>query len=92
MSENAGETFTSIFDKQQYIYAVTIDPFRKGRLWSCSFNKAIYRSEDYGKTWKMIDGYDFHWGHKITVDPLSADNIYITTYGSGVWYGRAITK
>ena len=86
-SEDSGNTWTSIFDKKQYVYDVTIDPFHPGRLYCNTFNQAAWRSDDSGKSWKKIKGYDFHWGHRIIIDEKEHDKIYITTFGSSVWHG-----
>jgi photosystem II stability/assembly factor-like uncharacterized protein len=87
LSEDGGKTWTSIFDKDQYVYDVTVDPYHPGRVYCCTFNKAAYRSDDYGKTWKKIKGYDFHWGQRIVIDQNDPEKIYITTFGSSVWHG-----
>ena len=92
LSADAGKTWSSVFDTSQYVYDVTVDTFHKGRVYCNTFNKAAYRSDDYGKTWKQIEGYDFHWGHRIIVDQNDPEQIYITTYGSGVWHGKPIVK
>ena len=67
------------------------DEHHPGRLYCNTFNKAAYRSDDYGKTWKKIKGYDFHWGHRVVVDNNDPENIYITTFGSSVWHGKPVT-
>jgi len=87
LSEDGGKTWVSIFDKKQYVYDVTVDPYHAGRVYCNTFNKAAYRSDDYGQTWKKIKGYDFHWGHRIIIDENNREKIYITTYGSSVWHG-----
>jgi hypothetical protein len=87
-SEDGGDTWTSIFDQKQYVYDVTVDPYHSGRLYCNTFNKAAYRSDDSGKTWKKIKGYDFHWGHRIIVDENDPEKIFITTFGSSVWHGK----
>ncbi|WP_178376981.1 sialidase family protein [Chryseolinea serpens] len=92
MSEDAGETWTSIFDKTQYVYDVTVDADHPGRLYCNTFNQAAYRSDDYGKTWKKIKGYDFHWGQRAIVDPHHPGQIYLTTYGSSVLHGTPETE
>lgn len=92
MSEDGGDSWTSIFDQQQYVYDVTVDPVHPGRLYCNTFNKAAWRSDDRGKTWKKIRDYDFHWGHRIIVDRNSPEKVFITTYGSSVWYGIPHTE
>ena len=92
LSEDGGNTWTSIFDKTQYVYDVTVDPFHPGRLYCNTFNRAAYRSDDYGKTWKKISGYDFHWGQRIVVDENDPEKVYITTFGSSVWHGIPLVE
>jgi hypothetical protein len=92
MSEDCGNTWVSVFDQDQYVYDVTVDPFHIGRLFCNTFNQAAYRSDDYGKTWNKIKGYDFHWGQRIVVDHHNPDKIYITTFGSSVWHGIPVTE
>jgi photosystem II stability/assembly factor-like uncharacterized protein len=87
LSEDGGTTWTSIFDEDQYVYDVTVDPYHPGRVYCNTFNQAAYRSDDYGKTWEKIKGYDFHWGQRIVVDQNDPDKVYITTFGSSVWHG-----
>ena len=86
-SEDSGNTWKSIFDQKQYVYDITIDPYHPGRLYCNTFNKAAWHSDDAGKSWKKIKGYDFHWGHRIIIDEKEQDKIYITTFGSSVWHG-----
>jgi hypothetical protein len=57
-----------------------------------SFCAAAYRSDDYGKTWKKIKGYDFHWGHRVIPDVNNPDKVYLTTFGSSVWHGVPKTE
>jgi photosystem II stability/assembly factor-like uncharacterized protein len=87
MSEDNGKTWTSIFDKSQYVYDVTVDPYHKGRLYCNTFNKAAYRSDDYGKNWKKLKDYDFHWGQRVIVDQNNPEKVFLTTFGSSVWHG-----
>ena len=91
LSEDGGNTWKSIFDEDQYVYDVTTDEHHPGRVYCNTFNRAAYRSDDYGKTWKKIKGYDFHWGHRVVVDNNDPENIYITTFGSSVWHGKPLT-
>lgn len=92
VSEDGGQTWTSIFDDRQYVYDVVADPRIKGRLYINTFNKAAYRSDDHGQTWKKIKGYDFHWGQRPVLDPYNPDKLLLTTFGSSVWWGPAATE
>ena len=91
-SEDGGDTWTSIFDDKQYVYDVTVDPYHKGRIYCCTFQKAAYRSDDDGKTWKKIKGYDFHWGHRVVIDENNPEKVFITTFGGSVWHGYPVTE
>jgi hypothetical protein len=92
MSDDGGDSWKSIFDKKQYVYDVTSDPWHPGRLYCNTFNQAAYRSDDYGKSWKKIKGYDFHWGQRVIVDQNDPEKVYITTFGSSVWHGKPETE
>lgn len=92
LSEDGGTTWNSVFDRNQYVYDVTADPYHAGRLYANTFNQAAYRSDDYGKTWNPIKGYNFHWGHRAIIDPNNREKIYLTTYGSSVWHGEPVTE
>jgi photosystem II stability/assembly factor-like uncharacterized protein len=92
LSEDNGKTWRSVFDSTQYVYDVTADAGIPGRLYINTFNKAAYRSDDFGKSWKKIKGYDFHWGQRPVTDPVDKDKIYLTTFGSGVWHGYPDTE
>lgn len=87
LSEDNGETWTSIFDKNQYVYDVTVDSYHKGRLYCNTFNKAAYRSDNFGKNWNKLKDYDFHWGHRVIVDQNDPEKVFLTTFGSSVWHG-----
>jgi len=90
MSEDGGNTWKSIFDKKQYVYDVTVDPGKPGRLYCCTFNRAAYMSDNYGASWDLLKGYDFHWGHRVIIDENHKDKIYITTFGSSVLHGLPV--
>lgn len=87
LSEDDGVTWSSVFDSTQYVYDVTVDPYHPGRVYCNTFNQAAYLSDDFGKNWKKIKGYDFHWGHRVIIDEADHEKIYLTTYGSSVWHG-----
>jgi len=90
MSEDGGETWIQIFDRDQYVYDVTVDPDHPGRIYCNTFCQGAYRSDDYGKTWKKLKDYDFHWGHRVIIDQNDPDKVYLTTFGSSVWHGTPV--
>ena len=87
LSEDGGQRWTSVFDKKNYVYDVTVDPHHPGRVYCNTFTGAAWRSDDHGRNWRKIQGYDFHWGHRVIVDDNDPEKVYLTTYGSGVWLG-----
>jgi len=88
LSTDAGKTWKNIMSGDQHVYDVTIDP-RNGALYACGFESSAYRSDDGGRTWKRLRGYNFKWGHRVIPDPANAGMVYITTFGGSVWYGPA---
>ncbi len=92
LSEDGGKTWSRIFDKEQFVYDVTVDDSTPGKVYCNTFNQGAYVSNDYGKTWKKIKDYDFHWGHRVIVDDKNSENVYLTTFGSSVWYGKPETE
>jgi photosystem II stability/assembly factor-like uncharacterized protein len=88
-SEDAGKTWTAIFERDQHVYDVTTDSKNPKVLYASGFESSAWRSTDGGATWQRIRGYDFKWGHRVIPDPYNAAMIYITTYGGSVWHGPA---
>jgi photosystem II stability/assembly factor-like uncharacterized protein len=88
-SDNGGDTWRVLFTKSQHVYDLTIDTHDPNTLYITGFDAAAYRTTDRGVHWTRIKGYDFKWGHRIFPDPNDPTQIYITTYGGGVWHGPA---
>ncbi|MGD0732129.1 MAG: hypothetical protein ABR956_12765 [Terracidiphilus sp.] len=88
-SSDGGKTWQTLFTDTQHVYDLTIDPQHPDILYICGFDAAAYRSTDRGVHWARIKGYDFKWGHRVILDPDDPTQIYITTFGGGVWHGPA---
>ncbi len=88
VSNDDGNTWTQVLQKDQHIYDITFDP-RNKTYYACGFNGSAYRSEDRGNTWNRIKGYNFKWGKRVDFDPRDPEKIFIVTFGGGVWYGLA---
>ncbi len=88
VSENGGDTWQQTFDSTKYVYDVTTDPNHDGRIYCNTFNGGAFRSDDYGKTWKRLKDYNFHWGHRVVIDENDKENVYLTTFGSSALHGK----
>lgn len=86
-SDDGGETWRALFTQSQHVYDLTIDLRHPETLYISGFDAAAYRSTDRGTHWERITGFDFKWGHRVILDPNDPTQIYITTYGGGVWHG-----
>ena len=89
-SEDGGKTWENVFDEQVRVYGVEVDPKHPNCVYIVTFEHDAFRSEDYGSTWKRIDGYNFKWGHNPIMDPYDDNMIYISTYGGSVFHGRKV--
>jgi len=88
-SDDGGITWKNIFSQMQHVYDVTIDPHHPDTLYITGFDAAAYRSTDRGVHWTRIEGYDFKQGSRVILDPNDSTQIYINTFGGGVWHGPA---
>ena len=88
-TDDGGRNWRNIFDPSAHVYSVAILPDNPSVLFIVTFDSAAWRSEDSGKTWSRLRGYNFKWGHRPVIDPYNKDMLYITTFGSSVWYGPA---
>jgi len=82
-----GVNWEQIYKEDAHVFGLAVDPDDGNNLYICGFDHSAHRSSDRGKTWKKLRGYNFHWGHQPVLDPYDKDMLYITTYGSSVWYG-----
>lgn len=87
-SDDDGKSWTQVYEKDQHIHDITFDP-RVNTYYASGFNSSAYKSVDRGKTWSRIKGYNFKWGKRVDFDPRDPNNIYVITYGGGVWNGPA---
>ncbi|MCU0379167.1 MAG: hypothetical protein MUC78_13010, partial [Bacteroidales bacterium] len=88
-SVNAGTTFTPIFDNEAVasIGALAVDPKRPDIVWagtgegnprnSATGGYGIYKSIDGGLTWKCMGLELTRYIHRIIVDPVNPDIVYV---------------
>jgi photosystem II stability/assembly factor-like uncharacterized protein len=87
LSDDGGESWRRIFDGDQHVYDVTIDPNDPNTLYAGGFESSAWRSSDRGQHWNRIPGFNFKWGYRVTPDPQDRNKIYVTTFGGSVWHG-----
>ena len=92
-SENAGLTWTPIFDREDVhaIGAIALDPSNPQSVWvgtgegnvrnSTSIGRGIYRSTDGGKTWKFLGLGQSERIHRIIIDPRNSDTAWVAAMG-----------
>jgi photosystem II stability/assembly factor-like uncharacterized protein len=89
LSTDGGKSWKNIFDVQQHIYDVTVDPKNPDVLYAGSMSFAVWRSLDKGATWSRIKGYNFKQANRVVIDPYHDGMIYVSTFGGSIWYGPA---
>ena len=87
LSNDGGSTWKTVFDRDQHVFDVTIEPTDANILYAVGFESSAWRSDDRGEHWARIPGYDFKWGQRVSPDPMDSKMIYIATFGGGVWHG-----
>ncbi len=88
VSDDEGKSWKDVLHRDQHIHDITFDP-RNNTYYACGFNGSAYRSNDKGNTWQRIKGYNFKWGKRVDPDPNDPEQIYIITFGGGLWHGPA---
>jgi photosystem II stability/assembly factor-like uncharacterized protein len=92
-TENAGTTWTPVFDKEKSysIGCITIDPHNPHVIWVGSgeniggrhvgYGDGIYRSEDGGKSWKNMGLTNSQHISKIIIHPKDPNIIWVAAQG-----------
>ncbi len=88
-SEDGGGTWSNIYNPAAHVYGVAVDPRRPATVFLTTFEGVINRSDDFGQHWQRLGGYNFKWAKQPIPDPYNPDMLYLTTFGSSVWYGPA---
>lgn len=92
-TENAGVTFTPVFDDQTSysIGNITVDPSNPHTVWvgtgedvggrHVAFGDGIYRSDDGGQTWTNMGLKDSQHISTIIVHPQDSDTVWVAVQG-----------
>ncbi|HLX67835.1 MAG TPA: hypothetical protein VKR41_12590, partial [Puia sp.] len=105
-TENSGNTWTPVFDDQptQNIGTVAIQQSNPNIVWvgtgegnprnSVSIGEGIFKSLDAGKTWKRMGLENTRNIHRIIVDPVNPNTVYVAAIGNpyGIHPERGVFK
>jgi photosystem II stability/assembly factor-like uncharacterized protein len=89
-SSDAGEHFARLPLKEEFVQCVSPDPAHPGRVFVSTFVNSLYRSDDRGRTWARVSGFNFRAAFRVTPDPDDPEKIYVACFGSSVWNGPAM--
>jgi photosystem II stability/assembly factor-like uncharacterized protein len=87
VSENSGQNWRQLFDRDRHVYDVTTDPHDGKVLYAAGFESSAWRSTDRGEQWTRIPGFNFKWGYRVIPDPRDRNKVYISTFGGSLWHG-----
>jgi photosystem II stability/assembly factor-like uncharacterized protein len=87
LSEDGGSHWKAVHTTDQYVYDVAPSPGRPSILMATGFQASLWRSADRGLSWVRVPGFDVKDAYRVAFDPHHPGMIFVTTYGSGVWYG-----
>ncbi len=87
LSTNGGQSWTSIFHREEHVYDVTINPRNPDTVYAAGYDSSAWISSDRGTHWRHIAGPNFHWMNRVIPDPYDPAKIYISTFGGSVWHG-----
>jgi hypothetical protein len=89
LTEDEGSSWRGVFNESAHVYGVAVDPSHTSTVYINTFDGAAFRSDDRGRNWRRLGGYNFKWGHRPVPDPHNKGMLYLTTFGSSVWHGPA---
>jgi photosystem II stability/assembly factor-like uncharacterized protein len=86
-SVNGGRTWRKILD-EPWCWDVTIDWSSPNVIYAGTYWGGVYRSADGGNTWVRLAGLPFVCPQRVSIDPVDPRNLYVSTFGGGVWNSR----
>jgi photosystem II stability/assembly factor-like uncharacterized protein len=92
LSENGGQSWRQIFDRDRHVYDVTFDPHDANVVYASGFESSAWRSSDRGEHWSRIPGFNFKWGYRVIPDPLDRNKVYVSTFGGSLWHGSLLGR
>lgn len=87
VTEDGCRSWSLLYNAASHVYGVTVDPQKTSTIFIGTFEGSVLRSDDGGKNWARLGGYNFKWAKTPILDPYNKGMLYVTTFGSSVWYG-----
>jgi hypothetical protein len=84
-SHDGGNTWLRIWDMN--CVGIDMDPADPQHLFACVWDRGLWESHDGGKTWAQKIEYPFSRPLGVVFDPTCHGDIYVFSYGAGVWKG-----
>ncbi len=88
LSTNGGASWKRIFNREEHVYDVTIDPRNPDTIYAAGYDSSAWISRDRGEHWRHIAGPNFHWMDRVIADPNAPGMVYIATFGGSMWHGN----
>lgn len=95
-SEDGGEIWQHKIDRKKLSFAkmmaIAVHPENKNIVLTGGVKNGLWFSIDSGESWKKYDDFPFKAVQGIDFNPQNPDEIFVTTFGSGVWVGPVIPE
>jgi hypothetical protein len=82
MSQDKGQTWTAIYDQQDYhaCYTVLVDPKDRHKIWIATW-PGLKVTENGGDSWVTVDPPNYQYITSICLDPDNPLTVYVSTAG-----------
>ncbi len=93
-TEDGGKNWQHVIDRKKLSFAkmmaVAVHPQNKNIVLTGGEKNGLWFSLDAGKTWEKYNDFPFKAVQGIDFNPFNLDEIFVTTFGSGVWVGPVV--
>ena len=91
---NGGQSWEHKIDRQKLHFAkmmaIAVHPKNKNIVYTGGEKSGLWISTDAGESWVKYKDFPFKAIQGIDFNPFNSDEMFVTTYGSGVWVGPSV--